>query len=166
MVQIVESRVIADSKLPEWRNEQTFKSVDAVWKLQFHDPNEWHMGAYGWQVKLIHNDKDVSAGHQVLKTLITGKGVHLPAKYQPWCQDKPLVAFHPWDSTIYLYGVEDHRAIQRHLVSFPLEIQWAPRGQLLAITCEGQVQLLNKNAEGLASISIRHPQYEYPEAFW
>ncbi len=166
MVQIVESRVIADSTPHEWRDERTFESADGAWRLHFHDPNEWHMGADGWQVKLTYHDKDVSAGHQLFKTIRIGRGFNLPAKYQPWCQDKPVVALHPWNSTIYLYGVDDHRSIQRQLSSFPLEIQWAPRGELLGITCEGQVQLLNKNAECFASISILHPRNENPEAFW
>src|SRR5215475_13559932 len=44
-------------------------------------------------------------------------------------------------------------------------IRWAPVGKLLAITCDGRVQILDTSAEDLASISIRHPKFEYPAVF-
>lgn len=166
MVQIVGSRIITDARPPEWHTEKTFASADGVWKFRFHDAKEWHMGAEGWQVKLIYKHKDVTADHRIFKTTRTEKGFDLPRKYQPWCQERPVLAFHTWDSILHLYGVEDHRSVQRQLSDFPLEIQWAPSEELLAITFEGKVQLFNKNAECYASISIRHPQGETPEAFW
>jgi hypothetical protein len=124
------------------------------------------MGADGWQAKLFYNGRDVSVKHEVLKASRTGKGFHLPAKYSPWCYTEPVLALHPWDSTLHLYHADSRRSAQRKLVNFPREIQWAPLGNMLAITHDGCVQILNKNGGDVASIPIRHPSFEYPEMFW
>ena len=62
------------------------------------------------------------------------------------------------DFDVHLYDVDNRRATKRLLAGFPSEIQWAPLGELLAITIgDGHVQVLDKNTEDVASISIRHP---------
>jgi hypothetical protein len=68
MVQIHVNRVIPDPKPPEQRDVLTFEFED-VWKLVLDDPFEWHMGAVGWQAKLLRNDYDVSAAHQILESV-------------------------------------------------------------------------------------------------
>jgi len=166
MIEIALNRIISEPEPREWRDEQTFDSGDGIWKLQFNNPFEWHMGADGWHAKLFYNGKGVSVDNKFLKALGTGKGFHLPAKYSPWCHTEPVLALHPWDSTLHLYHADSHRSAQRKLVNFPLEIQWAPLGNMLAITHDGCVQILNKNGDDVASIPIRHPQSEYPETFW
>jgi len=47
-----------------------------------------------------------------------------------------------------------------------IQIQWTPVGDLLAITYDGLLQILDTSDEDVASISIRHPKYEYPGVFW
>jgi hypothetical protein len=37
---------------------------------------------------------------------------------------------------------------------------------LLAVTCDGRVQILDTSAEDVASINIRHPKFEDPAVFW
>lgn len=164
MVEIQVSRVIPDPKPPEWRDERTFERGDGVWTLVLHDPDEFHMGAYGWQAKLLRNHSDVSAAHQILKS--SGNAFYLPMSYAPWCRSNPVVVLSQWDSVIHLYDVDNRKSIRRELGHFPLQIQWAPVGDLLAITYDGLLQILDTSAEDVASIGVRHPKYEYPGVFW
>jgi hypothetical protein len=96
----------------------------------------------------------------------TGTGFHLPTKYALWCRSNPVLVLHPWDSAIHFYDVHNRKSKRRKLGNFPLQIQWAPVRELLAITCDGHVQILDISAEDVASISIRHPKYEYLVVFW
>lgn len=34
------------------RNRREFPGPDAEWRLVFHRPFEWHMGATGWELRL------------------------------------------------------------------------------------------------------------------
>jgi hypothetical protein len=164
MVQIQVSRVVPSPAPLEWRGEHTFERGDGIWTLVFFDPDEFHMGAYAWKAKLLRNDDDVSAAHQILKSL--GMAFQLPMRYAPWCRSDSVLVLSQWDSTIHLYDVESRRSLNRKLGHYPLQIQWAPVGKLLAITCDQHVQILNTGAEDVASISIRHPEHEYPVVFW
>ena len=171
MVQIVVNRIIPDPEPLECREEWTFDFGDGNWRLRFDSPFEWRMGTEGWEAKLFCTSKDVSTDHHILKSLNTGKGFHLPRKYTPWCCSKPILVLHPWgttihpyvrpyawDTTVHLYDVDNRRATKRSLAGFPSEIQWAPLGELLAITIgDGHVQVLDENTEAVVSISIRHP---------
>jgi hypothetical protein len=65
-----------------------------------------------------------------------------------------------------LYDVDNRKSTRRKLEHVPLEIQWAPVGKLLAITCYGLIQIFDTRFEDVASISIRHPKNEYPRVFW
>jgi len=90
----------------------------------------------------------------------------LPMNYAPWCRSDPVVVLNQWSVVIYLYDVENRKSIRRELAHYPLQIQCAPVGNLFAITCDGLVQILDMSDEDMASISIRHPQNEYPGVFW
>jgi hypothetical protein len=164
VVQIQVNRVIPAPKPLEPGNEYIFERGDGVWTLVLHDPEELRMGVLAWQLKLLRNDDDVSAAHQILDSSRTA--FSLPLSYAPWCRSDPIVVLIDWASVIYLYNVDDRRSIQRKLGHYPLQIQWAPVGNLLAITYDGLVQILDTSAEDVASISIRHPQNEYPGVFW
>jgi hypothetical protein len=167
MVHIAVNRVIPDPEPAEWQELQTFEFGDGNWKLRFSDPFEWHMGADGWKAKLFHSNKDVSMEHPILKkSWKAGHGFNLPRKYSPWCRSKPLLALHPWDSAIHLYDVSNRKTVNRALTDFPLEIQWAPLGDLLAITCDGHIKIVNRIGEEIACIPVSHPKLEYPETFW
>jgi hypothetical protein len=120
MVQIHVTRVITDPKPGEWQDEHKFESGDGVWTLVFHDPFEWHMGAVGWQAKLLRNDHDVSATHQILKLL--GGGFHLPSNYAPWFRSNPVLALHSWDSALHLYDVNNRKSVRRELGYFPMQM--------------------------------------------
>jgi hypothetical protein len=164
MVQIQVSRVIPAPKPREYGDEHIFERGDGIWTLVLHDPEEFHMGAYAWQLKLLRNDDDVSASHQILNS--SRALFRLPMNYAPWCRSDPIVVLIQWDSVIHLYNVDDRKSLRRELGQDPLQIQWAPAGDLLAITYDGLVQILDISAEDVASISIRHPQNEYPGVFW
>jgi hypothetical protein len=164
MVQIQASRVIPNPEPLEWRDEHRFERGDGVWTLALHDPDEYRMGAYAWQAKLLHNEQDVSGDHQILKSF--GRAFRLPMRYAPWCRSNPVLVLSFWSSTIHFYDVDSRKSAQRELGHYPLQIQWAPVGELLAITCDQLIQILDAYAEDIASIAIRHPKYEYPAVFW
>ena len=164
MVQIKVNQVIPAPKPLKLGNERIFERGDGVWKLVLHDPEELRMGVYAWQLKLLRNDDDVSASHQILNSSRTA--FRLPMNYAPWCRSEPIIVLNEWASVIHLYNVNDRRSIQRKLGHYPLQIQWAPAGNLLAIIYDGLVQILDTSAEDVASISIRRPLNGYPGVFW
>jgi hypothetical protein len=161
MVQVQVSRIIPAPMPREWRDEHTFERGDGVWTLVLHDPFEVHMGAYGWQVKVLRDGDDVAATHQILRSSFS-----LPMNYAPWCHTNPVLVLTRWDAIIHLYDVDNRKSIARKLGDFPRQIQWAPVGNLLAITCDALVQIVDTSSEDVALINIRHPKSECATAFW
>ncbi len=125
-VHLTVSRIIADPKPSyEWQEERTFKWRDGAWRITFHDPVEFHMGAVAWRAELICGEKDVSSSHQKLKL----EGLSLPHKYQPWCYEKPVLTLSWWFNNkpyanTCLYNAEDSRLVELSLNNWPTELQW------------------------------------------
>ena len=118
MVQIQVTRVIPAPKPLELGNERIFERGDGVWTLVLHDPEEFHMGAYAWRLKLLRNDNDVSASHQILNSSRTL--FRRPENYAPWCRSDPIVVLITWGSVIHLYNVDDRKSLRRELEHYPL----------------------------------------------
>ena len=94
----------------------------------------------------------------------TEKGFHLPDQYQPWCGSRPLLALHGWDKVLRLYDVVEHRSTEWP-IQFPTGLQWAPKGDKLAVTLERGVTVLDAQGRGF-DVPIRHPRHEFPDLFW
>jgi hypothetical protein len=147
-----------------WAAEHSFPSPVGSWTARFHDSFEWHMGADGWHLSLIHQGKDVTSRHRHIAAMRTQKGFRLPSQYQPWCSSLPLIALHAWENVVHFYDVADHRSSERP-IQFPVGLQWAPKGEKLAVTVEGGVTVLDAKGDGFY-VPIRHPRYVYPDVFW
>lgn len=165
MVQLALTHLIEHPRQREWASERTFDSVSGPWTAYFHDPFEWHMGADGWNLSILSEGTDVTTDHPEIGALVTGKGFHLPRKYQPWCAQRPILALHAWDDVIHFYDVAHHRHEVRHS-QFPLEIQWAPNGAKLAVTLENHISILDPHGDRVSGVPVRHLKYEHPEVFW
>jgi hypothetical protein len=122
------------------------------------------MGADGWRLSLIHQGKDVTSQHRHIKAMRTGKGFYVPDQYQPWCGSRPLIALHAWDNVVHLYDVAEHRSIERP-IQIPIGLQWAPKGDKLAVTLDGRVTVLDAQGRGF-DVPIRHPRAESTKVFW
>jgi hypothetical protein len=135
------------------------------WAARFHDPFEFHMGAEGWSISLLHNGRDTTAQHPYIAKVRTGRGYYLPHRYHPWCSDRPLFALNAWDGLLRIYDVEALRGWEG-AVAFPTEIQWSPKGETLAVTHEGRISLVDAQSDLIANVLVRHPQSEHPDLFW
>ena len=117
------------------------------------------MGAYVWQAKLLCNDRDVSTGHQILRSL--GGGFHLPSYYAPCVR---IIRFSFLIFICMMWTIVIPKDASSGI--FRLAFGGFRSEKLLAITCDGRVKILDTSAEDLASISVRHPKFEYPAVFW
>ena len=143
--------------------EHTFDSSVGSWRARFYDPAEWHMGAEGWQLSLT-SGWSVTWRHRHIRGLGPGKGFHLPSQYHPWCSALPIIALHAWDDILHLYDADKQRCIERP-IAIPHAIQWAPAGEMLAVTFEGRITVLNARGDGF-DVPVRHPRYELPDICW
>lgn len=109
------------------------------------------MGADGWKVSLLHDGAEVTSRHAYIDRSRTGKGYYLPHKYHPWCATRPAIALNAWDGILRIYDVLQLRSWERS-VQFPLEIQWSPQGETLAVTLDGRITLLDAGGELIVDI--------------
>jgi hypothetical protein len=165
MIQLAVRRVIEQPLHPEWTNERSFASPASSWVAYFHDPFEWHMGAEGWKLSLLLGGRDETSRHRYLRAIASGKGYYMPHKYHPWCDSRPVLALNGWDSVLHVYDVTEHRGTQRS-IQFPMEIQWTPRGEKLAVTQAGRITVIDVNNDASVDVLISHPPDQYPELFW
>jgi hypothetical protein len=148
----------------EWVRERIFSSPLGSWTARFHHPVEWHMGADGWRLSLIHRGWDVTWRHRHVKAMRGTKGFALPAQYQPWCSSQPLIALQPWDNVVQLYDIDERRSTELP-IQLPFGLQWAPVGGKLAVTVEGAVRILDTKGSGF-DVPTSHSRSQYPDVFW
>lgn len=165
MVRLTVGRLIEQPTRAEWQTDRPFSSEGSPWVARFYDPFEWHMGAEGWSVALLRDGDDATARHPYIAKTRTGKGYYLPHKYHPWCSGRAFIALYAWDDLLRIYDVEKLQSVERR-VPFPMEIQWSPKGEVLAVTHAGHIGLADAQGRPIANVPVRHPQYEYPELFW
>lgn len=136
------------------------------WELRFHGPFEIRMGNFGWQLSLFHDDVDVTAGHPYLWTVQSGVRLDLPARYQPWCAARPVIALHAWDATVRTYDVVERRD-HRHVVGeLPREIQWSPREERLAVTLYRSIVVIDTKGESTVRIAVPIAPESSAWVFW
>jgi hypothetical protein len=75
-------------------------SPNGEWTAVYHNPEEWHMGADGWQLQLLHQGRDVTTAHRRLATLAGGKGFRCDTDLQCWSHDSAAFNFLTWDDAL------------------------------------------------------------------
>ena len=169
MIDIGATRIIDDPPRFEWSDQRPFMSADAEWTALFADPFEWHMGATGWKLRLLHRSRNVSLWHPWPWFVKTARGYDLPLQYVPWSSSGHVLALLPWKDPrppLCLYRPDTRRGTRHQLASFPFGVQWAPAGIRLAITSADRVDVLDDKGETIVSLPLAHVDLEVPRVFW
>src|SRR5687767_8960184 len=82
--------------LLSWERRE-YRSPDQRWSVIYHAPREWHMGADGWRVKLLHEGRNVGGKHGTLLGLAGARGFRCEDDLQPWSHDSKALVFLTWD---------------------------------------------------------------------
>lgn len=136
------------------------------WELRFHDPFEILMGNYAWQLSLFRDGVDVTAAHPYLWKVQAGGRLDLPGRYLPWCSVRPVVALHTLDTKVRTYDVVNRRDRSYAVEELPREIQWSPRGELLAVTLYRAIVVIDTTNEATVGVAVPVAPETAAQVFW
>jgi hypothetical protein len=122
-----------------WKRRD-YGSPDKQWNVAYHSPREWHMGADGWQVRLFHKQREVTAEHKAFLRTARVKGFRCEPDLQPWSYDSKILGFMSWNEhPVHIYEVATKRAVSINCgTEFVYSVQWAPvLDRLLIISATG-----------------------------
>lgn len=165
---IGEIRAVPAPPDPSWERRE-FPAPHGTYTLAFKDPNEWAMGADGWQVELRDSSGDVTSEHSYLRYLNNRSGVVADSKMTPWLADGTAVGLIPSgrDSphTPVVYEIESQRRHEVQAQGWCLTIQSAPTGERILVPRIGGFELL-AGGQRLRSLAWSHPEREWPHSGW
>lgn len=171
MPKIIRVRPIAAPATDLHRPERVDNpSPDGEWNLVFHTPREWHMGADGWQVKLVHRGSDVTRKHRDFFRIAEGKGFRFDPHFHPWSFDSKSLAAMTWERTpVHLYEVETRR--ETHLgyqppLGYVYSAQCAPDVDRLLVTSSSEGLLVDQAGQQHALVQWEIEEYETPYTDW
>ena len=171
MPKIIRVRPIAALPTPPHLPERVDNpSPDGEWNLVFHTPREWHMGADGWQVKLVHRGRDVTRDHRDFFRVAEGKGFRYDPHFHPWSFDSKSLAVLTWDqSPVHVYEVAGKR--DTHLgyqppLGYVYSAQWAPDIDRLLVTSSSEGLLVDRAGQQHALVQWGIAEYETPHTDW
>ena len=144
-----------------------YPSPDGEWKLVFHSPREWHMGADGWQAKLFHRSREVTAQHDFFK-IAGGKGFRWDRDFYPWSFDSKSLVLVTWDKTpVHLYEIASKSDTQLdYEPGYVRSAQWAPDMDRLLINFTNDGVLVNQSGEQQALVQWGIREGEPPHTYW
>ena len=171
MPKIIRVRPIAALPTPLQLPERVANpSPDGEWNIVFHTPREWHMGASGWEVKLLQRGRDVTKAHRDFFRIAAGKGFRYEPQFQPWSFDSKSLAMVTWEETpVHIYEVEAKRdKILSYTppYGYVYSAQFAPDIDRLLLTFETQGALVDQAGEQHALVQWEIAEYEAPRTEW
>ena len=145
-----------------------FSSPDRDWRVVYHTPREWHMGADGWQVQLFHRRRDVTGEHKSGLRVAGHKGFRVDSNFQPWSYDGKLLALVTWDEEpVFLYDVATrklaHLGCRRPFVN---AAQFAPDLDRLLIASAADGLLVDQAGEERGVVRWDNANDRTPQTFW
>ena len=171
MPRIIRVRPIASPVTPLHLPERVDNpSPDGESNLVFHTPREWHMGADGWQVKLLHRGRDVTRKHRDFFKVAEGKGFRYEPYFRPWSFDSRSLSVLTWDKApVHLYEVaakrDTHVAYQPPF-GYVYTAQWAPDKDRLLVTTWSEGVLLDQAGQQHALVPWGIAEREIPHTDW
>lgn len=150
------------------RDRREYVSPDRRWSVVYHTPREFHMGAEGWRVKLLHRGLDVRWQHRKLSRLAGGQGFRCEEDLRPWSHDSKALVFLTWDEEpVHIYDVAAKlpRQVPRESDSV-FSVQWSPGVDRLLVTSATSAVLTDQAGirQGSAEWSIA--LHERPHTDW
>ena len=159
---------VAGPPAPVSWERREYLSPDRQWNVIYHTPREWHMGADGWQVQLLHEGHDVRRQHRELSRLAGAKGFRCEVDLQPWSHDSKALVFLTWDDDpVHIYNVA---AKSLHHVpcgsGFIRSVQWSPDIDRLLVTSGTGALLVDQSGKWRGSATWRLASDEHPHTYW
>lgn len=159
-----EVRVVGEVRAPpdpsddDWEGPREYPSPGGAWTLRFHDPSEFAMGAYSWEVTLLQGTAEVARLPDATSTDV-----------QPWSSDSTTYAYPgragKRSSALMLRTVEGREPRVPRL-EFLITVQWSQsRDRLLAVGAE-DVTLLTGDGKVVATVSGSGVEGEWPITGW
>ena len=141
-----------------------FPSPDHSWLAVFHDPNEWHMGAPGWELSLFSSDGMLAIFNSEFEKLSNNKGLVCPLDYSPWNVDSRILALRFWESGLVFFDpfVNDFQVLNLH----PHVVQWSPTANFLLVFLNDHFAILDKEGNILKRIDWKSAEFELPHTGW
>lgn len=158
---------VRESKEPlddeEWENIE-FPSPDRSWVAVLHDPDEWHMGAMGWQLSIRSSDGNPLKLGPKVSTSPGRKSLSCPVNYSPWSSDSTTLALCSWETGLGLFqpSSSTFRGTKWH----PFLVQWSPAGNDLLIFQDNQFVVLSQKGRARHKIAWKTAPLEFPRAGW
>ena len=143
-------------------------SRDGAWNLVFYKPREFHMGAEGWQVKLFHHGRDVTAEHKSFFSIAAPKGFRWERDFRPWSFDSKTLAMVTWDKNpVHLYQVETRgQKTLEYDRGFVNSVQWAPDMDRLLLTFMTEGVLVDQTGMQQSVVQWSIKDGDSPNTFW
>ncbi len=171
MPKIIRVRPIAALSQPLHLPERVDNpSPDGEWNIVFHTPREWHMGAVGWQVKLVHRGRDITRAHRDFFRIAAGKGFRYEPHFQPWSFDSKSLAMVTWDERpVHIYEIE---ATRDKLLTYTPEFgyvysaQFASDIERLLLTFATEGVLVDQAGEQHGLVQWPLAELESPHTGW
>ena len=148
-------------------DRREFPSPDAEWRLVFHGPFEWHMGATGWELALSRNGKADREAETRLSEIGKGKGFRCPPDTVPWSHLGDTLALITWEDPAVLLFEVAKTSVRRVLSpGFPFSVKWASDRDLLLLPYDDRGELIGPNGAVLVKTDWTLAEYEHPHVFW
>jgi hypothetical protein len=146
----------------------TFPSPDGNWALIFHTASEWHMGATGWQARILQHGRDATRDFKDVLRIAGSKGFRGEASFQPWSADSRMLAFVTWDEEpVSLYVVTTRDLIPvRCRRQYVTAAQFAPDMDRLLIASAADGLLVDRTGREHGIARWDSAADTAPHTFW
>jgi len=139
-------------------------SPDGKFTVEFCEPAEWHMGAWIWKLRLIHEDVDITSRHLALIQAAEYGRFFYESTLQPWSADSRKIAVKSFTG-IHLYDIYERTLrLLDSSMGFASSLQWSPVLDRLLVPGMDGGYLFDGSGEvqGIA----RWQMSELPDTFW
>ena len=145
-----------------------FVSPNEEWTAVYHSPREFHMGADGWKLRLLHRGLNVGWRHAGLRRLAGPTGFRCEADLQPWSYDSALIGLLTWDPEPVHFYDPATKTVQQlaGTAGFVYSLQWSPSLDRLLLTWPEKAVLADRFGRLRQVTPWRVAPDERPDTSW
>ncbi len=147
--------------------EREYRSPDGSWRVLFHDPDEFHMGATGWTLSLLERGRSVTPQHPFLVKHAGHAAVDCSPTMAPWSHDSRTLLVVTWARTpVLLYDIVARTGIVTDLPERPITAQWDPGGPHAFVLYGDNVTIVDPRGTQVGVVRWHAAMSDRPSAFW
>jgi hypothetical protein len=141
-----------------------FLSSNGKWRAVFSDPNEWHMCAPGWELKIESTESNLPVPLPDYEILSNSKGLLFPIDYSPWSHDSKTIALNFWESGLVFFAPATKSSKVLPYSSFV--VNWSPTENQLLIFFKDWFLVLDDQGFVKSKIPWKTAVSELPRVGW